>query len=226
MTDLDALRAALHGTQQNEPGSVDIDRIMTIGRRIRRRRRLTAGGAALGVTAALLFGASSLNQVRPHRDTAQPQLVISAGQAADPAASPLGQVLATGIQDQQGEQVLYFTATAGDPVNPTGPPPAELGITEGHRTATGAIVPGVTGIGTAGNEGFHALTQLLVHNGHDTLLFGYYTGPARRITVDVNGKEVQAHQSAWSRDPAIIGFWFDPSSVPITAAIAGVHAYN
>ncbi len=89
MNDLDALRAALPSSRARRARrSVDVDRIMALGSRIRRRRRLATGGAALAVTAALLVGVAVMTHLRPSTEDAAPELVISGGQAPDPDRPP------------------------------------------------------------------------------------------------------------------------------------------
>lgn len=214
MNDIDALRTALL-SDRTDGMSVDVDRIMALGNGIRRRRRLATGGAALAVTAALLIGITGVTHWASAVRTPQTDLVISGGEAADPAARPLGAVIDTGYRDPQGPHVLFVTAdTAG-----------QIDLTEGYRSG-GSIVPEIMGSGSTVSSGFHAITQLLVHNGHDTLVFGLYNGPAARVTIDVDGRTVPAHVTPWSRDRNIVVFWFDPRDVPITAQILGLHAFD
>lgn len=220
MNDLDALRTALLSSGLDEPMTVDVDRTMVQGSRIRRRRRLATGDAALAVTAALLIGVTGLAHRQPSVGDASPELVIGGGQAPDPTARPLGGVIDTGYRDAQGPHVLYVTADAG-----SGATSSHLDLTEGHRGA-GTIVPEIMGSGTTFSSGFHALTRLLVHNGHDTPLFGYYAGPAAGITIQVNDRTVAAHLATWSQNNDIVVFWFDPSEVPISANIGGLRAVD
>lgn len=42
--------------------------------------------------------------------------------------------------------------------------------------------------------------------------FGYYSGPAAKITATIGGKTVQAHQTDWSEDPSVKVWWFDYST--------------
>jgi len=55
MTDLDTLRRALR-VEQPTGQAVDVDQIMTQGRRLRRRRRLAVGGAVVVCAAAAVSG--------------------------------------------------------------------------------------------------------------------------------------------------------------------------
>jgi hypothetical protein len=59
-------------------------------------------------------------------------------------------------------------------------------------------------------------------DGVDFPFFGYYVGPARKI---VSGK-VTAQQQAWSEDPSVIVFWFDPADAPQGFTAKALTAYD
>jgi hypothetical protein len=63
--DLDAFRVALNGGPDSEPGGLNLDLIMRQGRRVRRRRRVLAGGAVTGVAASVLWGLLVLAKPAP-----------------------------------------------------------------------------------------------------------------------------------------------------------------
>ena len=52
--------------------------------------------------------------------------------------------------------------------------------------------------------------------------FGYYAGPAAKITAREGGQPVQAHLARWSVNPAVVIFWFSPAS----ASPQDLTAYN
>lgn len=56
MADIDALRQALRDNRGSPGQAIDIDVIMTRGRRLRRRRRLTVAAAAACLVAAATVG--------------------------------------------------------------------------------------------------------------------------------------------------------------------------
>ncbi len=47
-----------------------------------------------------------------------------------------------------------------------------------------------------------------------------------RITIQANGRTVQARVSTWSIDPDIVVFWFDPADVPVTDDMRSLQAYD
>jgi hypothetical protein len=57
-------------------------------------------------------------------------------------------------------------------------------------------------------------------------VFGYYVGPATRITATVDGRRIQAGQARWSQESQIVIFWFDPADVPDGTAPTNLAAYN
>jgi hypothetical protein len=74
--------------------------------------------------------------------------------------------------------------------------------------------------------GFHSGEGPMTVEGEQAPAFGYYVGPARRITVKANGKTVTAKQATWSDDPSVVVFWFDTARVKHGAALTGATAYD
>ena len=58
--------------------------------------------------------------------------------------------------------------------------------------------------------GFHAVSGAMNVEGDDIPAFGYYAGPATKITAG----GVRARQAVWSEDPGVVVFWFHPADVP------------
>lgn len=130
--------------------------------------------------------------------------------ADDPNPAPLGAVIPTGIKGAHGDLVFYGVAVTEPAL-----PQTHFGIMAGYRDASGKT----TGVDVA-NEfkgsdkapGFHAVSGGLTADGTEVPPFGYYSGPAVKITAKIGGKLVQAHQAQWSQDPKIVVFWFDAGS--------------
>jgi hypothetical protein len=225
MTDLDALRSALHGAPGEESGTVDVAAVMTTGRRIRTRRRLVRGGGVVGGTAALLVAVFAIGQTGAGTSQEQPTIVVTAAKPADPNSIPAGNVVLTGFDDE----VLYFVAGHREPVDredrerATDSPDPDRSATPGGTgygltlgtTGVGRIIPSQT-TGAAGHwTGFHALTTRNAHETTGTRLYGYYEGDVRRIMLELDDREVATARTAkWSADGNITIFWFAPDDIP------------
>ncbi|MCS7480262.1 hypothetical protein ACFFQW_30225 [Umezawaea endophytica] len=238
MTDLDALRSALHGSPA-ESGTVDVAAVMRSGRRIRTRRRLVRGGGVVSGTAALLVAIFVIGQ--PGTGTApeqQPLIEITAAKPADPNSIPVGNVVMTGFDNE----VLYFVAgyrepyenkrsptVATDPDRPALPTGTGYGLTLGNN-GVGRIIPLQT-TGAAGRwTGFHSITTrgldgtLDAGNVGGTRLYGYYEGDVRRIVLELDDEVVATARTAkWSADGTITIFWFAPEDIPSDEAL---HAFR
>ena len=97
MTDLDMLRRALRVSDGDgySAGALDVEEIRTLGKRLRRRRRLAAVGAGLCVAAAVFGAATGITHLtRP--SSAPAQYPVSPGRTAPgpsrcpPVPSPIG----------------------------------------------------------------------------------------------------------------------------------------
>ena len=189
MNDLDAFRAALHAEPPDlSPGGPDLAHIMRTGTRIRRRRRaLTGAGAALAV-AAVLAGGMQLNQ---------PAASSPAGPG--PAAPSVSTTIGSGGWTFE--------------VRPVEAPAIEFGVL--------ALGPGGQDVmaneveGSATDPGFHAVTgtMRIGEKNTPTPLFGYYAGPADRVTATANGRVYAARIATPAARPDIRIFWFDPAEV-------------
>lgn len=218
MTDLDALRSALHGYPGEASGSIDVAAVMATGRRIRTRRRLVRGTGVVGGTAALLVVVFAIGQTGVGTGPAQPTIAVTAAKPANPTSVPAGNVVMTGFDDE----VLYFVAGYSEPVvthgyDSTLSPKAGAmggtgyGLTLGN-TGVGRIIPLQT-TGAAGHwTGFHSITTRPTGA---TRLYGYYEGPVKRIVLELdNRKVVTARTAPWSADGNIVIFWFAPADIP------------
>jgi len=110
----------------------------------------------------------------------------------------LGDVIPSGL----GDLVFY-----GVQVQEPRLPQTTFGIMAGTRDA-GGLKDLVIANETNGSDkaaGFHAVTGGLNADGQDVPSFGYYYGPAAKITAQSG----VAHQAQWSVDPNVVVFWFD-----------------
>jgi hypothetical protein len=138
-----------------------------------------------------------------------------------PAPAPLGDVIPAGF----GDWVFYAEAIDS--------PAVKFGIMAGRRTAAG-LQPEVmanepTEGGTSATApGFHAVSAGMTvgEDDHRTPAFGYYAGPAKKITAKHDGRTVTARQATWSEDRSIVVFWFDPAKVGDGFSPTGLAAFD
>lgn len=157
--------------------------------------------------------------------TGAPATTLPATVDATPAGDVLGEVIKTGLQTPEGEQVLWF-----QPVEDEAIPDTTFGVMLGRRTADGKLHGDVVINETEGSDrspGFHSPEAPMEVNGIVTPAFGYYAGAgAVKITVVADGRRVQARTAVWSEDPSIVVFWFDPAEVKPDAELTKLTAYD
>jgi hypothetical protein len=98
----------------------------------------------------------------------------------------------------------------------------------GLRALGGGLTSRVQGNETKGPwraPGFHAVSEATSIEGDDIPAFGYYVGPATKITAG-RGEKVTARQAQWSEDPSVVLFWFDPADVPDGFRVTSLTAYD
>jgi len=229
MNDVEDLRDAMHSTPDFEPRPLDLAVVMAAGGRLRRRRRLAVGAASGFAVLALLVGGAQFVRSGP-ADGGTPVAAASDPVVSDPTATAarandtLGDVISTGLRDDSAERVLYVVS-----VDLPELPEVQFGIVAGRRLPGGSLTNDVLANETEGSAraaGFHAAQAGMNVNGVRTLTFGYYSGAAARITVLADGKPVDAHHAAWSEDPSIIIFWFDPEQVTPDMTLKSLTAYD
>ncbi|WP_206784054.1 hypothetical protein [Amycolatopsis sp. MtRt-6] len=136
--------------------------------------------------------------------TAVPATAVAAPVSAVATSPVLGDVIPSGF----GDVVFY-----GVPVRIPQLPETTFGIMAGARDAAGGLTNLVATNETSGSDkapGFHAVSGGMTVNGHEVPSFGYYYGPAAKITGRIWGTTGVAHQARWSEDPNVVVFWFDP----------------
>ncbi len=181
--------------------------------KVKTRILLVSGGIFGAAAAIVLTGTLTANA------TPAPAPAPAPVPVAEPAApvqapveesdnTPWGDVISTGVRGDTGELVFY-----GIKVDLKELPETTFGIMAGYRSADGRLSTEYTTNEYEGSDkapGFHGVSAGL--NGIPA--FGYYAGPAAKITAKVSGKTVTAHQAAWSVDPTIVVFWFDAGPEP------------
>lgn len=139
-----------------------------------------------------------------------------------PADTPpvvLGNVVDTGVKAKDGTWVLYAVPVKEKVLKGT-----HFGLMLGRKLADGTVTADVVTNETSGSDkakGFHAGQGSMNVNYRDTLTFGYYVGPAAKITAKINGKTVTAEQGTWSQDKSVVFYWFGPKT-----SVRGLKAFG
>ncbi|MGW4489684.1 hypothetical protein ACWEOE_38350 [Amycolatopsis sp. NPDC004368] len=195
MTDLGELRGALASPPGVEFAAVDLADVIRRGRRRRRVRRLSAAAATVVALAGVVVGTQLLRTPAAAPVTT---LTVTAARPEQRTGAPIGPVVGTKVLEPEGEVVLFFvSAPAGQ-----GTSPYELVL--GHRVTGGLLADLATGA-RANSPGFHALTA--GRPGRDVPLYGYYSGPATRITAEANGLRYGA-ETQRVEALGVTVFWF------------------
>ena len=229
MNELDDFRAALRQPPDEPFAEPDLAKIMAGGKRIRRRRRLltgTAGVAAAAAVVLVVVFAIQLRQPAPAPVAQPPSPSTSAAPASTspPAAEqPIGNVVGTGIRTASGEIVIYARA-----VDLPELPGTRFGLVAGFRSGTSlqSVLATNETRGSDRSFGFHATDGGDVIGNQVIPVFGYFAGPAARITTTVHGQTVEAHLAKWTADPEVVIFWFHPDTVPDSAVLTPLIAYD
>ncbi|MEV6640995.1 hypothetical protein [Amycolatopsis sp. NPDC051371] len=171
------------------------------------RKRLVIAGTVVAACGALaVSGLLTSANAAPGAPAAPVAPVALAAAPVSPPptrfAAPEHKVLGEVIPSGLGDLVFY-----GVEVQEPRLPQTTFGIMAGARDASGLkdlIIANETS-GSDKAPGFHAVTGGLNADGHDVPGFGYYVGPAAKITSSAG----VAHQARWSADPNVVVFWFD-----------------
>jgi hypothetical protein len=206
MSRLDDLKDAMAAPPDFTAQPVDLGEIMAAGGRIRRRRRLGVTAASGLVVAALLVGGTQLTGT-----AARPGFELPAGAPGSTSPSPdtsdrnkpaWGKVESIGY----GDWVVYAIAIQDAAI-----PQTAFGVMAGVRKPGGSVQPVVETNESSGSDkspGFHAIEGSMEVNGKTSPTFGYYVGPAAKITGMSGGQRVTAGRATWSEDPSVQFFWF------------------
>lgn len=237
MTDLETLRSALREPPAEGFAEPDLGAIMAKGRRIRRRRRLVTGGggiAAAVVTVLVIVGAVALKE--PAQRPLPPAASASAPQPAPPAPvsptvteapadQPFGEAIPLGVKGEGGRELVLYAYAIEEPRMPD----VRFGLQVAYRDQAGeldALLAANEFKGSDRSFGFHAVDGGDVIRGTFVPVFGYFSGPAARITSTVRGKPVEAKAIPWSEDPSVVIFWFDGAQVESAGVLTPLVAYD
>ncbi|SFW51158.1 hypothetical protein [Amycolatopsis australiensis] len=227
MNDLDDFRAALRQPPDEPFAEPDLARIMADGTRLRRRRRVLTGAAGIAAAAAVVLVVAFAVQVRQPAPApvAQPPSPVSVTPTASapPAAAPMGDVVGTGIQTKSGELVFFARA-----VDLPELPGVHFGLVAGFRSGSSlqSVLMANEIRGSDRSFGFHATDGGELAGNERIPVFGYFAGPAARITTTVHGRTVEAKLARWTEDPNVVIFWFDPAAVPNSGVLTPLIAYD
>jgi len=171
MTDLDMLRRALRVPDGDgySAGALDVDEITTLGRRLRRRRRLAAVGAGLCIAAAVFGVATGISHLtRPSSAPAQypvsPGRTVPGPSRCHPVPSPTGistsaptaipspTGIGAGTPSAVSSPTGIGTSAPTAVPSPTGAgadTPSAVSSPTGSGASTPTAIPSPTGIGTS-----------------------------------------------------------------------------
>ncbi|MER7591896.1 hypothetical protein ABTW72_30590 [Micromonospora sp. NPDC127501] len=244
MSELDRLRQAMRATERPD-AVLDLDTVMREGRRLRTRRRVAGAGAATlatglaAVVVVVAVGASGPGDPAPTEHpppvaVAPPSVGVSpwADKSLgptppptvgrdEPPPKPLGQIVDSGVRHGAERRVYYFV-----PVSVPGEPKVSIGLAAGRQAPDGSLSTDILVNDVEGSDrsaGFHQI-------GYDERFaapvptFGYFVGPAKRITGTVDGRQVDARVAPWSGDKQVLIFWFDPALLTPGEQLDGIIA--
>ena len=236
MNDIDDFRAALRQPPSEPFAEPDLARIMADGGRIRRRRRLlnaTGMVAAAATVVAVVVFAVQLRQPAPVAQPALPPPAVSStapsktvpSETSMPERLPLGDIVLTGIRSETGDELVLYAVAIDEPLLKD----IHFGLVAGYRDARGSLQSLLASNETVTSDrsfGFHA-TDGGENLGRGQIpVFGYFAGPAVKITTTVHGATKVAKQQQWTEDPTVVFFWFDPSDVPSSQSLTPLVAYD
>jgi hypothetical protein len=215
MTNLHDLVDAMGSPPDFAAQPIDLPAVMAAGGRVRRRRRFAVVAASGLAVAALLIGGTQLAGRAaptvgggPAQTAAQPTTPPTTRPTTKPAldGKVLGDIVHTGVSAKGDEWLLYAQAIDDKAI-----PKTHFGIMLGRRAGDGTLIDAVMANETEGSgrsAGFHAVEGAMNVDGYKTMTFGYYVGPAKKITGKAHGKTLTARQATWSEDSSVQIFWF------------------
>ncbi|MFY1614949.1 hypothetical protein [Micromonospora sp. WMMD736] len=245
MSELDRLRDAMRATERPD-AVIDLARVMRDGRRLRTRRRVTGAAAAtlaaglVAVTAVTVDPsgsrdpapaepASPVTVASPPAGVAPTTAVMSDESTPPPTKArgvpdpkPLGQVIDSGTGSGTDRRVYFVVA-----VTVPGAPKVTIGLAAGRRAADGTVRTDILVNDIDGADrspGFHQIGYDESESVFPVPTFGYFVGPAARITGTVDGRQVDATLARWSLDKQVVIFWFDPATLAPGERLDGIVA--
>jgi hypothetical protein len=238
VNDIEDLRDAMHQPPDFQPQPLDLALVMHAGGRMRRRRRAAVGATSGLAVLALLVGGAQLLPESSGQPVGGPALPVAGPAVSVPAEVPtptqsaespmlgraLGAVVDTGLQADGQDRILWM-----ERLTEQAPAGISIGMVAGRRGPGGELIKDVVTNETEGSDrspGFHGLEMAMTVSGGETPAFGYYAGPAAKITVVADGRTVRAQQAVWSEDPSIVLFWFPLNQVKPTSDVGRATAYD
>ena len=201
----------------------------------RKHRWLYVAGAAVAcagvlVAANVAFAGGTAPVARV--EVGAPAAQVGAGAPAARATTPaptgssdvlsvaLGRVIDTGLDAKTGKWVFYLVTIDEKQI-----PKTRFGLMLGRRLPSGKLTADVVTNETSGSalaKGFHAGEASMTIDGGTTPTFGYYVGPAAKITAKAHGRTITAAQAVSSAYPSVRVYWFAPG----VSGITGLAAYD
>ncbi|MEU8185271.1 hypothetical protein AB0B85_11530 [Micromonospora sp. NPDC049044] len=239
MSEWDRLRDAMRATERPE-AVLDLDLVMREGRRLRTRRRILGAGAgtfAAALVAVVVVGVVARPGDPPAPERPPPAAVAgpSAGVSPtvpdpleptvagdEPPPKPLGQVIDTGVRYGTDRRVYYVVG-----VSVPRAPKVTIGLAAGRQAPGGALTTDLLINDVEGADrspGFHEIGYDESSSTTPVPTFGYFVGPAHRITGTVGGRQVDARLARWSFDKQVVIFWFEPTRLTPGERLDGIIA--
>ncbi|WP_238425990.1 hypothetical protein [Micromonospora parastrephiae] len=135
---------------------------------------------------------------------------------------PLGRVVDSGVRHGADQRVYYFVS-----VSVPGQPRVSIGLAAGRRAPDGTLTTDILVNDVEGADrspGFHEIGYDERSSAAPVPTFGYFVGPAQRITGTVDGRQVDARLARWSFDKQVVVFWFDPGELAPGERLDGIIA--
>ncbi|MEO3770363.1 hypothetical protein [Micromonospora sp. B9E7] len=244
MSELEQLRHAMRATER--PDTVlDLAAVMRDGRRLRTRRRVAGAGAATlaaGLAAVVVVVAVDARSGGPPTPDRPPPVAIAPSPVgvsptlarsleptpppptADdvPSPKPLGQVIDSEVRHGVDQRVYYVVR-----VSVPGEPKVTIGLAAGRRLPDGMLTTDILVNDVQGADrspGFHQIGYDESSSTAPVPTFGYFVGPAHRITGTVDGRQVDARLARWSVDKQVVIFWFEPTTLTPGERLDGIIA--
>ncbi|MFD6070992.1 hypothetical protein ACFWGA_27620, partial [Amycolatopsis lurida] len=142
-----------------------------------------------------------------------------------PPEQPFGEAIPLGIKGEGGRELVIHAFAIDEPQMPD----VRFGLQVAYRNGAGdydALLAANEFKGSDRSFGFHAVDGGDLIRGTFVPVFGYFSGPAVRITSTVRGKPVEAKIVPWSEDPSVVIFWFDPGQVESPYVLTPLVAYD
>ncbi|MEV4123007.1 hypothetical protein [Micromonospora sp. NPDC049645] len=245
MNELERLRHAMRVTERPD-AALDLAAVLREGRRLRTRRRIAGAGAATlaaglaGVVVVVAVGVPrpggpAPGERPPPVAVAPPSAGVSppVERSLEPTPPPtvardvpppkaLGRLVDSGVRHGDDRRVYYFVRVAVP-----GVPKVSIGLAAGRQAPDGSLTTDILVNDVEGSDrsaGFHEIGYDERSAAAPVPTFGYFVGPAQRITGAVDGRQVDARLARWSVDKQVVIFWFEPTQLTPGERLDGIIA--